>query len=119
MAETPEQKARRDIDAQLLASGWVVQDKKTIDFNAGPGIAIREYQTDIGPADYVLFVDKTACGVNEAKKEEVGQNITTIEDQTAGYGNASSWPSRQAMTIDWIMAHHAGPNPKFTEPQLA
>ena len=88
MAETPEQKARRDIDAQLLASGWVVQDKKTIDFNAGPGIAIREYQTDIGPADYVLFVDKTACGVIEAKKEEVGQNITTIEDQTAGYGNA-------------------------------
>jgi type I restriction enzyme R subunit len=78
MPETPEQKARREIDAQLLAAGWIVQDKKAIDFNAGPGIAIREYQTDIGPADYVLFVDKRACGVIEAKKEEVGQNITTI-----------------------------------------
>ncbi len=68
MPESPEQKARREIDAQLVASGWVVQDKNTIDFNAGPGIAIREYPTDIGPADYALFVDKTACGVVEAKK---------------------------------------------------
>ena len=43
----------------LEEAGWIVQDKKTIDFNAGPGIAVREYQTDIGPADYVLFVDQT------------------------------------------------------------
>jgi len=96
MPETPEQKARRDIDAKLVASGWVVQDKKAIDFNAGPGVAVREYQTDIGPADYVLFVDKTACGVIEAKKYEVGQNITTAEDQTAGYGNAK---------LKWINNH--------------
>ncbi|MCY4238874.1 MAG: hypothetical protein OXC93_11085, partial [Rhodospirillaceae bacterium] len=25
-------------------------------FNAGMGVAVRERQTDIGPADYVLFV---------------------------------------------------------------
>ena len=96
MPETPEQKARREIDAQLTASGWIVQDKKAIDFNAGPGIAVREYQTDIGPADYVLFVDKKACGVIEAKKEEVGHKITTVEDQTAGYGNAK---------LKWITNH--------------
>lgn len=65
-----------------------MQDKKAIDLNAGAGIAVREYQTDIGPADYVLFVDKTALGVIEAKKEEVGQNITTVEDQTSGYAGA-------------------------------
>ena len=88
MPETPEQKARRDIDAKLAASGWIVQDKNAIDFNAGPGIAVREYQTDIGPADYVLFVDKTPCGVVEAKKDDIGQNITTVEEQTAGYGKA-------------------------------
>src|SRR5437868_15291419 len=88
MPETPEQRARREIDAKLLASGWVIQDKRAIDFTAGPGIAIREYQTDIGPADYVLFVDKTPCGVIEAKKDELGQNIPTVEDQTAGYGKA-------------------------------
>ena len=54
----------------LRAAGWVVQDKKHIDFNAGPGVAVTEYQTDIGPADYVLFVDRQPVGIIEAKKEE-------------------------------------------------
>jgi type I restriction enzyme R subunit len=84
----PEQFARQRIDTQLAASGWVVQDRNAIDFNAGPGIAVREYPTDTGPADYVLFVDKQAVGVIEAKKEEVGQNITVVENQTAEYANA-------------------------------
>jgi len=100
MPETPEQRARRQIDAQLAASGWIVQDKNAIDFNAGPGIAVREYQTDIGPADYVLFVDNRACGVTEAKKEEVGHNITTVEDQTVGYGKAK---------LKWIKNHEPLP----------
>ena len=88
MPENPEQKARRGIDAKLAASGWIVQDKNAIDLNAGPGIAVREYQTDAGPADYVLFVDKKACGVIEAKRDDAGHNITTVEDQTATYGHA-------------------------------
>ncbi|HHH35350.1 MAG TPA: type III restriction endonuclease subunit R, partial [Gammaproteobacteria bacterium] len=79
--QTPEQKARDHIDAKLAQSGWVVQDKKKIDFSAGPGIAVREYQTDIGPADYVLFVDKQAIGVIEAKPESWGHKITTVEEQ--------------------------------------
>ena len=53
--QTPEQKARDNIDAMLKQTGWKVQPKKNIDFNAGPGIAVREYDTDVGPADYVLF----------------------------------------------------------------
>ncbi len=86
--QNPEQAARDRIDAMLEASGWQVQNKHQINFNAGPGIAIREYPTDTGPADYALFVEQQACGVIEAKKEEMGQNITTVEDQTAGYANA-------------------------------
>lgn len=86
--QNPEQLARDRIDQMLEDSGWKVQDKKKIDFAAGPGIAVREYPTDTGPADYVLFVEKKACGVIEAKKEEMGQNITTVEDQTLGYATA-------------------------------
>lgn len=86
--QNPEQAARDRIDEILAQSGWVVQDKKAINFSAGLGVAIREYQTDVGPADYVLFVDKKAVGVIEAKREESGQNITTVEDQTAGYAGA-------------------------------
>lgn len=86
--QNPEQKARDNIDRMLEASGWKVQDKKAINFVAGPGIAVKEYQTDIGPADYVLFVDQNAVGVIEAKPESWGQNITTVEDQSAGYAEA-------------------------------
>ena len=84
----PEQEARRGIDKLLEQAGWVVQAKNQIDFSAGSGIAIREYQTDVGPADYVLFVDKSPVGVIEAKPEDWGQKITTVEEQSGGYAAA-------------------------------
>ncbi len=77
--QNPEQVARDKIDALLEASGWVVQHAKKIDFGAGLGIAVREYLTDVGPVDYALFVDKKAVGVIEAKREDWGQNLTTVE----------------------------------------
>jgi len=85
---TPEQEAREIIDEMLRASGWAIQNKTEIDFNAGEGQAVREYQTDTGPADYVLFVDSQPVGVIEAKKETLGQNITTVESQTGDYAAA-------------------------------
>ena len=39
-----------------------MQSKSEINLNAGIGVAIREYQTDVGPADYILFVDKKPVG---------------------------------------------------------
>src|SRR3989442_174016 len=83
-----EQIARDQIDARLVEAGWLVQSRNTINFNAGPGIAVREYLTDVGPADYVLFLDKRAVGVIEAKPEDWGHKITTVEDQSAGYATA-------------------------------
>ena len=59
MNQNPEQSARDNIDNQLLACGWIIQDKKQVNLSAGPGVAIREYQTETGPADYILFIDKT------------------------------------------------------------
>lgn len=52
-----------------------------------------EYQTDVGPADYVLFVDKKAVGIIEAKPEAWGEKITTVEDQSQGYASA---------TLKWV-----------------
>ena len=92
--QTPEQIARDAIDKRLAAAGWVVQDKSAMDFNAGVGIAVREYQTDIGPADYVLFVDRKAVGVVEAKPDMWGEKLTTVEEQSSGYANANlKWVS--------------------------
>lgn len=86
--QNPEQLARDNIDAQLRASGWTIQKKDAIDFNAGQGQAIREYTTDAGPADYVLFVDKKPVGVIEAKREDMAHKITGVEEQTGKYAKA-------------------------------
>ncbi|NNM68381.1 MAG: DEAD/DEAH box helicase family protein [Gallionella sp.] len=86
--QNPEQKARDNIDALLKQAGWIVQSAKKIDLNVGLGQAVREYYTDIGPADYVLFVDKKAVGVIEAKKEDLAHKITEVEEQTGGYAAA-------------------------------
>ena len=94
--QTPEQAARDIIDGMLEQAGWKVQSKDRIDFGAGLGIAVREYQTDVGPADYVLFVNKKAVGVIEAKPENWGQNITKVEAQSGGYAAAKlKWLNNQ------------------------
>ena len=69
--QNPEQIARDNIDELLKASGWSVQDKNKIDLNQGHGQAVREYPTDTGPADYVLFVDNKAVGVIEANHQDL------------------------------------------------
>lgn len=61
--QNPEQIERDKIDKLLRVSGWAVQDKKEINLNEKLGVAIREYQTDIGLADYVLFVDVKPEGI--------------------------------------------------------
>ena len=86
---TPESKARQRIDQKLEESGWVVQDMKQLNLGAALGVAVREYPTDTGPADYVLFVNRNAVGVIEAKKDSAAENITVVESQTERYATAS------------------------------
>jgi len=86
--QSPEQIARDHIDRLLVASGWAVQNKKQINLNAKLGVAVREYTTDVGPADYVLFVEGKPVGVIEAKKEEEGVRLTTHEDQSREYAES-------------------------------
>ena len=45
------------IDPLLEATGWIVQDRWGMNLYAGQGIAVREFPTESGPADYLLFVD--------------------------------------------------------------
>lgn len=54
--QNPEQLARNQIDAQLRACGWAIQDKNAFNPNEGGGQAVREYTTDSVPADCVLFL---------------------------------------------------------------
>lgn len=83
--QNPEQISRDRIDQKLILAGWVIQDKTKIDFGAAKGIAVKEYYTEVGPADYVLFVERIPIGVIEAKKEEEGQNLSVVEEQSSSY----------------------------------
>jgi type I restriction enzyme R subunit len=86
---TPETQARQFIDQKLEQAGWVIQDMKQFNLSAGMGVVVREYPTDTGPADYVLFVNRHAVGVIEAKKDSAGENLTVTERQTERYAAAN------------------------------
>src|SRR5579871_1252133 len=86
MPQTPEDIAREQIDAQLAAAGWIVQNKDAVNLAAGRGIAIRQFplKPGHGEADYLLYGDYKALGVVEAKR--VGETLTGVEVQTEKYG---------------------------------
>lgn len=82
----PEAKARLSIDEQLQLAGWKVQTWPAANLGEGLGVAIREYPTDSGPADYILFVNRKAVGVIEAKKDD--SILSQVEDQTLRYATS-------------------------------
>ena len=86
---TPEERARQLIDARLEQSGWVLQDLQNVNPTASLGVAVREYPTGTGPVDYALFVDGKPVGVIEAKKDDLGENITVVEGQSGRYANST------------------------------
>ena len=86
--QNPEQRARDYIDAALIKCGWIIQNKSKINLHQSLGVAVREYQTDVGPADYVLFVEGKPVGVIEAKREEEGHKMSVHEDQAVEYAEA-------------------------------
>jgi type I restriction enzyme, R subunit len=77
------------IDEQLRARGWEA-DSKTLRYSAGVrpakgrNLAIAEWPTRSGPADYALFVGTHCIGVIEAKGDN--KNVSAHIDQAQRYG---------------------------------
>jgi type I restriction enzyme R subunit len=69
-----EPETRRIIDAQLREAGWEA-DSETLSYANGTrpvkarNLAIAEWPTETGPADYALFSGLTCIGVVEAKRK--------------------------------------------------
>jgi type I restriction enzyme, R subunit len=80
-----EARARKEIDRQLSAAGWVVQSREALNLSAGRGIAVREFvlAKPHGRVDYLLFVDGGPAGVIEAKS--AGTTLTEVEHQSGKY----------------------------------
>ena len=80
-----EAKARVNIDRQLAAAGWLVQNADQANISAGRGVAVREFvlEKGHGRVDYLLFLDGQPAGVIEAKPE--GTTLTEVEHQSGKY----------------------------------
>lgn len=67
---------RKLIDEQLAAAGWAV-DSAQLTFakgarpQRGQNLAIAEWPTETGPADYALFIGLTPAAIVEAKRKNV------------------------------------------------
>lgn len=117
---TPEEEARKLIDAQLEAAGWVIQDRQALNRKASLGVAVREYPMASGPCDYLLLVDGKACGVIEAKPE--GSTLSGVADQSSRYQHGApeqlaSWGSPlrfgyEASGAEIMFADRADPSPR-------
>ncbi len=79
----PEDRARQHIDQLLTTAGWTIQDREQMNLGASQGVAVREYPMSSGPTDYLLFVDRRAIGVIEAKPE--GTTLSGVSEQTEKY----------------------------------
>ena len=98
----PEQRARVRIDAMLARAAWVVQDYKSVNLYESTGIAVRELPTEAGPADCVLFVNRQAVGVIEAKK--VGSTLSGVEWQRLEY-QANIPGAQPAVLVDGLFPY--------------
>jgi type I restriction enzyme R subunit len=79
----PEESARKRIDELLELAGWKIQDYENLNLGAGIGVAVREYPLKTGFADYMLFVERHAVGVVEAKP--AGTTLSGVSEQTEKY----------------------------------
>lgn len=86
---TPEAKARLVIDQKLEDAGYVVQDVEEFNPAAALGVVVREWQTDSGPADYIIFIDKKPVGVIEAKAHNKAETLCSVEEQTRRYAEST------------------------------
>jgi type I restriction enzyme R subunit len=91
-----EQATRRLIDDQLRAVGWEVDTEEITYANgvrpqAGKALAIAEWPTESGPADYVLFLGLHAIGVVEAKRamKDVAGDIEQAKRYSRGLRDAT------------------------------
>lgn len=85
---TPEAKARMEIDKKLEQAGWLIQDMKQFNSMASSGVAVREFPTNSGPVDYLLFINKIPVGVIEAKARDKGETLLSVAEQSKRYAES-------------------------------
>ncbi|KJH69645.1 type I restriction-modification system endonuclease [Aliterella atlantica] len=86
--ELDERETRRLIDSQLRSAGWEADSENLTYQNGtrpqkGRNLAISEWQTTQGRADYILFAGLSAIAVVEAKRRS--KDVSAMIDQAKRY----------------------------------
>lgn len=118
-----EQATRALIDQQLRDRGWQVNSidqrfSKGTRPVKGQNMAIAEWPTQSGPADYALFVGETCVGIVEAKRYR--KNISAAVDQAERYSKGFDWPNNaetwgDGYTVPFVFATNGRPYLKQVE----
>lgn len=118
-----EQATRALIDQQLRDRGW---EANSVDLRFGKGVrpvkgrhlAIAEWPTQAGPADYALFVGEVCVGIVEAKRYR--KNISAAVDQAERYSKGFSFPGNSrtwdiGFSVPFVFATNGRPYLKQVE----
>lgn len=122
---------RTIIDEQLRARGWET-DTQNLRFSAGArpvkgrNLAIAEWPTKSGPADYALFTGTKCIGVVEAKRKN--KNVSSHIDQAERYSRGfrfeggaeaigDSWPdgANETFLVPFLFSANGRPYLKQLE----
>ena len=98
-----EQATRSLIDQQLRDRGWeadsvLLKQSKGVVPEKGRNLAIAEWQTESGPADYALFVGEFCIGIVEAKRNKI--SVSAAIDQAERYSRSLDWPNNSDVWDD-------------------
>jgi len=123
-----EASTRTLIDTQLRARGWEV-DTQEMRYATGTrpakgrNMAIAEWPTKSGPADYALFVGTKCIGVVEAKRRN--KNVSAHVDQAQRYARGfrfeggaepigEPWPDigNERFFVPFVFFHQWSPVPE-------
>lgn len=118
-----EAETRKLIDDQLRQAGWTV-DTATLRYSAGTrpekgkNLAIAEWPTSSGPADYVLFVGLTPMAAVEAKRKHIDVSAVLLQakrysrDFTASPEtvlHSENWGGDQAYRLPFVFSSNGRP----------
>lgn len=111
--ELDEVDARLLIDNQLRGAGWeantaVLSATRGVAPEAGRNLAIAEWPTTAGPADYVLFVGLEPVGTVEVKRSVRDLGAALVEAEDYANGLVSPDGSERSTPVPFAFATNGG-----------
>jgi type I restriction enzyme R subunit len=118
-----EAETRLLIDDQLRQAGWLADSQKLRYSKGtrpekGKNMAIAEWPTESGPADYVLFVGLTPMATVEAKRKNVNDSASLVQAKRYSRGfkpseetliHEQNWGTKEEFRLPFVFSTNGRP----------